>query len=246
MNRPPLEITSLSALDHILTHRPEKIRSLFIDGRNSSPRVQILREKARAAEIFVDSSFRERGNEPAKALLTPFEYSDLSTIIEAGKRQSTSIILALDHLQDPQNFGALCRTAEGLGVSGIILPKDRSVSVGAGVYHASVGAVETIPIALVGNLAESLRKLKEEEYWIVGTTIEEGATPPAAMPDFKRIVLLLGAELEGLSPSLAKICDWNIEIPLTGKIQSLNVSVAGGILMYELREKQVATSRTLQ
>jgi 23S rRNA (guanosine2251-2'-O)-methyltransferase len=94
--------------------------------------------------------------------------------------------LALDHLQDPQNFGALCRTAEGLGVDGILLPKDRSVTVTAGVYHASVGAVETIPIIQVVNLNEALRQLKEAEFWIVGTALSEQSHDLDDTPDFDK------------------------------------------------------------
>lgn len=232
-----LEVTSLSALEHILSHRPHKIRALFIDGTNQSPRVQTLRKKAQKAKVPFDSSPMDRSPEPARAILAPFEYSELADVITAAEQKPTSLILALDHIQDPQNFGALCRTAEAMGVSGILLPKDRSVSVGTGVYNASVGAVETIPVVLVGNIADSLRKLKDKDYWVVGTALEQGATPLTKMPDFKRIVLVLGAEFEGQSPSVTKLCDWQINIPITGKVQSLNVSVAGGILMYQLREK---------
>src|SRR5205823_2883466 len=134
----------------------------------------------------------------------------------------------------PQNFGAICRTAEGLGVSGIILPKDRSVAVTPGVYSASVGAVETVPIAQVANLGEALRKLKDRGFWIIGAAVGANAKAPWEMPPFEKAVLVLGAELEGLSPVLEKNCDWLARIPLAGRIESLNVSVAGALLMYEL------------
>lgn len=234
--RPELEITSLSAIEHVLTYRPEKVRRLFLSG--NSPRVKSLEEKARAAKVQIDfGGARPKGDrpfEPVRAWLAPFEYTELRDFLTAVEGQKRALVLALDHLQDPQNFGALVRTAEGLGAAGVLLPKDRSVTVSAGVYHASVGAVETIPIVLVTNVAEGLRKMKEAGFWIVGTMLGEGATPPWEIPDFEKVVLVLGAELEGLSAGVDKICDWKAEIPLAGKIQSLNVSAAGAILMYQL------------
>jgi 23S rRNA (guanosine2251-2'-O)-methyltransferase len=143
-------------------------------------------------------------------------------------------VLALDHLQDPQNFGALCRSAEAFGASAILLPKDRGVQVTPGVYHASVGAVETVPIVLVANLGEALRRLKETGYWVVGSAIGGGAKPPWETPDFAKTILVLGAELEGMSQLIEKTCDWKVEIPMAGDIQSLNVSAAGAVLLYEL------------
>ncbi len=143
----------------------------------------------------------------------------------------------LDHLQDPQNFGAICRSADALGVSAIVIPKDRSVIVSSGVYHASVGAVETIPIARVTNLAQSIRKLKDHSYWIIGSAAGKNFPPPWEGPDFKRVVLLVGGELEGIHPALEKLCDWRTEIPMMGRVQSLNVSVACALLIHEIRRR---------
>lgn len=235
-----MEVTSLSAIEHIITHRPERVRRLFISG-SQNPRVKAIEDKARKAKIQIDfgAGARPKGEaaEPVRAQLSPFEYTDLRDFLISVEPEKRAMVLALDHLQDPQNFGALCRTAEGLGVAGILLPKDRSVTVGPGVYSASVGAVETIPIVLVTNLADGLRKMKEAGFWIIGTTIGAGATPPWEIPDFEKAVLVLGAELEGLSHGVDKTCDWRTEIPLGGKIQSLNVSVAGAILMYQLQHR---------
>ena len=131
----------------------------------------------------------------------------------------------------------LASSAEGLGALGILIPKDRSTSVTPGTYHASVGAVETLAIVQVNNLNEALRKLKDAGFWIVGTKLGEGAKPLKELPDFEKVVLVLGSELQGLSPAIAKTCDWLVEITLRGKIQSLNVSNAGAILMYELTRR---------
>lgn len=234
-----LEITSLSAIEHLLSHKPERVRRIFLYG--GSPRVKELEALAREAGIPVDTGGgrgKEKNFEPVRAYVSSFEYTEISELLAALKEEKRSVVVALDHLQDPQNFGAICRTAEGLGVSAVILPKDRSVAVSPGVYHASVGAVETVPVVLVSNISDGLRKLKDEGFWIVGTTLTEGATSLEKMPDFDKVALVLGAELEGLSPAIEKMCDWRLYIPLAGKVQSLNVSAAGAILMHELMKSR--------
>jgi 23S rRNA (guanosine2251-2'-O)-methyltransferase len=105
--------------------------------------------------------------------------------------------------------------------------------VSAGVYHASVGAVETLPIVQVTNVGEGIRRLKDAGFWAVAASLGEGSTVPWEVPDFEKVVLVLGAELEGISPAVEKLCDWKVRIPILGKIESLNVSAAGAVLMYE-------------
>jgi 23S rRNA (guanosine2251-2'-O)-methyltransferase len=177
--------------------------------------------------------------------LHPFEYANLSDCIETSKTEKRTTFLALDHVQDPQNFGALCRSAEALGCSAIIVPKDRSALVTSAVYHASVGAVDTIPVVQVVNLSQALRELKEAEYWIIGSQLGNVAKPPWKMPDFEKNVLVLGAEGDGISALTQKNCDWLLEIPLTGKVQSMNVSAAGACLLYEFFRRRHLTDQTV-
>ena len=185
--------------------------------------------------LRVGSHSKKEGiSEPLIAEVKAYSFADGSLWRESLKNQTHAVVLALDHLQDPQNLGALCRTAEGLGVAGVLIPKDRSVGITAGAYHASVGAIETIPILQVTNLNEALRKLKENDFWVVGAALENSAKPLQDMPTFNKIVLVLGTELEGLKPSTVTTCDWLVHIPLKGKVDSLNVSAAGAILMHAL------------
>ena len=238
-NTPQLEITSLSAIAHILTHRPGRIQRIAFSGAHPAGRAGEIHALAKQNRIAVEMGGRpDRSGEVVKAYLEPFRYSDLRELTDKLTDTKSAVVLALDHLQDPQNFGALCRTAEGLGIAGILLPKDRSVAVGPGVYNASVGAVETLPIVLVSNLADGLRKLKDSGFWIVGAAIGPEAHPPWQMPSFEKVALVLGTEFEGLTSSIEKLCDWKVEIPLAGHVQSLNVSVAGGILMYHLQNRE--------
>ena len=234
-----LEIQSLSAIEHLLRHCPEKILSMSLQhSYKTPPRVEAILALAKDSGISIGThSKKDPSSEPLIAHIKPFQYGNWSDWIRTLKENDKALVLALDHLQDPQNLGALCRTAEALGVKGVLIPKDRSVSVTSGTYHASVGAVETIPVLQVTNLNEGLRKLKEEGFWIVGAALGETSKPLHETPDFNKIVLVLGPELEGLKPMTLTNCDWVTEIPLQGKVQSLNVSAAGAILMYELSRR---------
>lgn len=239
-NRTDIEVSSLSAIEHIIEHRPERVRTLRIPHKGDG-RVAELEARAKEAGIKLEYSLSKGKSDSAIAVLPPFEYVELPAFLEEVAEKRKAFVLALDHLQDPQNLGAICRSAEGLGLDGVLLPKDRSVGVSAGAYNASVGAVETLPIISVGNLGEALRKLKKAGFWIVGSTLSPESKEPETVPDFDKMVLVLGSELEGMAPTLEKVCDWQVKIPLTGQIQSLNVSAAGAILMYALLRRQRAT-----
>lgn len=250
MNRRPhksdrLEIASLSAVEHLLAHAPTRIQTLYVkvSERRSNPRLESILSQAEALNIPVDVSSRDQfSDEPVRALLHAFPYRELKEVIQATAELKHTFVLVLDHLQDPQNFGALARSAEGLGGAAVVIPKDRSVAVTSGVYHSSAGAIDTIPVVQVSNLSEACRKLKENGFWVVGTALSEQSKPLAEMPDFAKVALVLGTELEGLSRGLESNCDWLVTIPLSGKVQSLNVSAAGAILMHELTRRWESSS----
>jgi len=235
----PTEIHSLNAIEHLLTYCPERVLSLSCAvSAPGSKRIDALLELAKEHGISVSVHHKKNPfDEPIKAQIKPFQYADWTKWLETLNNQSKSLVLALDHIQDPQNLGALCRSAEAFGTSGVIIPRDRSAGVTMGAYHASVGAVETVPILQVTNLNESLRKLKKEGFWIVGAALGEQAKSIEETPDFEKCVLVLGTELEGLKHTTLSLCDWIAEIPLQGKVQSLNVSNAGAIFLYEFSRR---------
>lgn len=230
-----IEVSSQSAIDHVLRVNPKKIQSItfanFFD--RLSPRQRELAELAKQHRIQIAYGGRHDKNaEGMTAQLSPFEYTEIKPFLLAHQGKPRSIVLVLDHLQDINNFGALARSAEAFGIDGIFIPKDRSVSVNAGVYNASVGAVESVPIIQVANIAETLKRLKEKEYWIVGSALGENTKSLKDTPTFERVALVLGSELEGSSQHVMETCDWLVQIPMKGKIESLNVSAAGAVLMY--------------
>jgi len=233
-----IEISSVSAIEHILMHRSDRIREILIDRNADNLRIRNLIDRAKTLKIPIGTfTHHKESHEPLRAKLGPYPYKDLKHFVAELKRQEKALVIALDHVQDPQNFGAICRTAEGLGVSAIVIPKDRGCLVTSGVYHSSVGAVETIPIIAISNLQDTLRRFKDEEFWILTATLDPNAQPLEKLPQFKKIVLVLGAEGKGISALVEKLSDWKIKIPLSGKVQSLNVSASAAILVHTLMTK---------
>ena len=142
----------------------------------------------------------------------------------------------LDHLEDPHNFGAIIRTSEALGIDGIIIPNDRSVGITSTVVKTSVGAIEHIKIIRVPNLQVALKKLKENNFWIVGTDMQ--GEDYTNLDYDMNTCLIIGNEGKGMSKMLRNSCDFIVSIPMKGKINSLNASVSCGIILSEMvREK---------
>ncbi len=147
------------------------------------------------------------------------------------------LIVILDHLEDPHNFGAIIRTCEAAGVDGIIIPKDRSVSVNSTVVKTSVGAIENVKICMVTNLVNTIKTLKKEGFWFIGTDME-GTNYKKI--DYKgKIGIIVGSEGFGMSKLVKQECDFTATIPMIGKINSLNASVATGIIIYEAVTRRV-------
>jgi len=162
------------------------------------------------------------------AEVEPYPYADPGSLLEP----EDALVLALDRVQDPQNLGAICRSAECAGASGLVLPARGAVAVTAAVCRASAGAVEHLRIARVTNLANYLRDAKAVGAWVYGA--EVGAEQAYTDPDYRgRVVLVLGSEGRGLRPRVRANCDALVSLPIRGRIASLNVSAAGAALLYE-------------
>lgn len=166
--------------------------------------------------------------------VTPYKYSEVSDILNyANSKGEDPFIVVLDEIEDPHNLGSIVRTAELCGVHGIIIPKRRNVGVTSTVYKSSVGAIEHMRIAKVTNINKTLDELKKEGIWVYGADIE--GTEYSYEVDFSGpCALIIGSEGRGISKLTLKKCDKLIKIPMVGKINSLNASVAGGIMMYEV------------
>ena len=144
-------------------------------------------------------------------------------------KNKDSVVVMLDHLEDPHNFGAIIRTSEALGVDAIIIPNDRSVGVNSTVVKTSAGAIYNIPIIKVSNLNVAIKRLKENDYWIVGTDMDG---EDYNIVDYNmKVCLVIGNEGKGMSKVVSNECDYIVKIPMIGKINSLNASVSCGIVL---------------
>lgn len=173
------------------------------------------------------------------AQVTPYKYFEVEDILKyAEDKGENPFIVILDEIEDPHNFGSIIRTAETCGAHGIIIPKRRNVGVTPTVYKTSAGAIEYMKIAKVTNLNSTIDKLKEKGVWVYGADMagedfcfEANLSGPVA--------LIIGSEGKGILKLTKEKCDALIKIPMVGKISSLNASVAGGILMYEILKQKI-------
>ena len=172
------------------------------------------------------------------AELKPYQTVSLEEIIYKAKNKQKKIIVMLDGIEDPHNLGAILRSADVFEVSGIILPKHNSVSLNATVAKTSAGAINYVPVAVVNNLNLAIKTLKEEGYWVVSTDGSAEISYSSIKYDFP-VVVVIGSEGKGVSPLVLKNSDYIVKIPQFGHVNSLNASVAAGILFAEVHKSNI-------
>src|SRR6266853_1544109 len=166
------------------------------------------------------------------AVTSAKQYNDLDDVV-AAKRGQFSLVVVLDGVEDPHNLGAILRTADAAGADGVVIPERRAAGVTPTVTKASAGASEHLPIAKVTNIGRTLEELKSKNLWILG--LDERAPQNYDSLDYKMdCAIVLGAEGKGVHELVRKKCDFMISIPMLGKVSSLNVSVAAGVMLYEV------------
>ena len=185
----------------------------------------------------LDSIARGIRHQGVLAQVAPVQYAELEDILQVDKdRNEPPFIVLLDELEDPHNLGAILRTADAAGVHGVLIPKHRSCPLSATVAKTSAGAVEHVPVARVGNLVQTIKKLKQEGLWVAAADMDgkdyydTDLTGP--------LLLIIGSEGQGVGRLVKEQCDFVVRIPMVGKINSLNASVAGSILMYEAMKQR--------
>lgn len=225
---------------------------MLVYGRNSA--YEILKNNKKVKKVYLDRNFRDKniisllenlkiiphfyskyeldelanGNHQGIIVdVGEYEYCDLDDLIK-----DNGFVVILDHLEDTHNFGAIIRTCEAAGVDGIIIPKDRSVSVNSTVMKTSSGAAVNMKICMVTNLNQTINYLKSKGYWVVATDMNGDNYTSVDYQD--NICLIIGNEGNGVSNLVKKSSDFIVSIPMSGKINSLNASVAAGILIYEV------------
>ncbi len=173
------------------------------------------------------------------AQVPPVQYAELEDILQIARdRNEPPFIVLLDELEDPHNLGAILRTADAAGVHGVLIPKHRSCPLSATVAKTSAGAVEHVPVARIGNMVQTIKKLKKEGLWVAAADMD--GTDYYDTDLTGSLLLVIGSEGQGVGRLIKEQCDFVVRIPMVGKINSLNASVAGSILMYEAMKQRIS------
>jgi 23S rRNA (guanosine2251-2'-O)-methyltransferase len=234
----------------LLERHPERVVAVRLADRRDDPRVREIEELARkhgrqVQRIDAHALKQALGDVTHQGVvaeispLPPWSEDDLIDALQAAKNP---LLLALDGVQDPHNLGACLRTADACGALAVVVPRDRAAQLTATVRKVAAGAAETTPVVTVTNLVRTLKLLKEAGLWVVGADAE--GDKPAHEADLKGgTVLVLGAEGAGLRHLTKQTCDWMVRLPQLGTVESLNVSVAAGMLLYEAVRQRMVTAK---
>lgn len=224
-----------------LLKNKRKIKKVFLANNFKDDEILSLLNKNNINIVYEEKykiDRMEKGNHQGILLeIEDYKYIDEKNMLD--NLPDNPFIVILDHLEDPHNFGAIIRTCEASGVDYIIVPKDRSVQINSTVMKTSVGALDNVNIVQVTNLNNTINKLKDKGLWVVGTDMEDSVLYDEI--DYKiPTALVIGSEGFGMSALVKKNCDFIARIPMNGKINSLNASVAAGIMIYEVvRQRKI-------
>ncbi|MEP6547640.1 MAG: 23S rRNA (guanosine(2251)-2'-O)-methyltransferase RlmB [Gammaproteobacteria bacterium] len=240
-------VYGLHAINALLIRAPERVLELWLAQPRDDARARALREHAQTAGVRVQSVAGEVlsklvgdvAHQGAVAAVRALKVWDEHELLESlSQTVGDPFLLILDGVTDPHNLGACLRTAEAAGVHAVIVPKDRAATVDGVVRKVAAGAAEFVPVASVTNLARTIDLLKARGIWVVGA---DGEAPQGLYAaDLKRpLAMVLGAEGAGMRRLTRERCDFLVRIPMAGQVESLNVSVAAGVLLFEARRQRV-------
>lgn len=243
----PRILFGFHAVQSRMRQHATSIQEILIDEDRVDPRMKDLLKLAKSSNVRVMQVDRDRldgiagrnGRHQgviARVVDTEIPYKDIHDILESDLTEPP-FFLILDGVEDPHNLGACLRSADAMGVHAVIAPKDRAAGLNATVRKVASGAAETVPFLAVTNLARTIRELKDAGVFIIGTTMDSKGTLFNTKLD-GAIALVLGAEGDGIRRLTAENCDALITIPMFGSVESLNVSVASGMCLYEVRRQR--------
>ncbi|NBV42017.1 23S rRNA (guanosine(2251)-2'-O)-methyltransferase RlmB [bacterium] len=197
--------------------------------------LQLARENGVKVSVVTPSEMDRQSGEANTQGVIAYVHPRRQLSLDELIRLRHPILLIVDHLEDPFNFGAILRSAELFGAKGVIYPKDRNTTLTPGVIKAASGAIHYLDLVKVVNIGNTLDRLKAEGYWIYSTHVEHGVPLPEIEPNFP-MVLVVGNEGKGVSNRVQKMADVSLNIPTVGNLESLNVSVATGIALYHFSQ----------
>jgi 23S rRNA (guanosine2251-2'-O)-methyltransferase len=241
------QVHGLHAVRSVLQRAPQRLRRLMVDARRDDPRIRELLQLAKGAGIAVErldgrqlaGRVGDVAHQGVVAEIEPLLPWGEDELVDAVTARPDALLLVLDSVQDPHNLGACLRTADACGALAVVVPKDRAAGVNPTVRKVAAGAAETTPVATVTNLVRALKLMKEAGLWVVGADMAgEKLAWEADLTGGKALVL--GGEGDGLRELTRRTCDLLVRLPQVGAVESLNVSVASGMLLYEaLRQRTV-------
>lgn len=241
-----IKIFGIHAAQSALDNTANKIRYVWLDEKQNS-KLRLLAKQIQTLKISFENCSKKQlsamsQGQNCQGIVVEIElpniYSENALKQAIQKQTDTPFFLVLDQVQDPHNFGACLRTADATGVNGIIITKDNSSGITPAVCKVACGAAETIPVYQVTNLARILRWLKAQALWVIGTC--GNAEQSIFVTDLTiPLVLVMGAEGKGIRRLTRQQCDHVVKLPMTGLVESLNVSVAAGIIMYEVFKQRI-------
>ncbi|MEH7112754.1 23S rRNA (guanosine(2251)-2'-O)-methyltransferase RlmB [Neobacillus niacini] len=221
------------------------INKILIAESSQRGQMQPLIQLAKEANVIVQfvpkkkiDQLSDENHQGVLAYVAAYQYAEIDDLFAAAeKKNETPFFLLLDEIEDPHNLGSIMRTADAVGAHGIIIPKRRAVGLTATVAKASTGAIEHIPVVRVTNMARTIDELKERGIWIAGTDAS-GKQDYRQFDGTMPLGLVIGSEGKGMGRLVRDKCDFLINLPMAGKVTSLNASVAAAILMYEVYRRR--------
>lgn len=243
-------LTSINSILEALRGR-RRVQKIYIQEGKNNPKINELLQLAEKRGVFcqtverrrLDQLCRTTPHQGVMALVDDFSYSTLEEILQSAQLKGEEpIVLILDGIEDPQNLGAIIRSAECAGAHGIIVPRHGSADIGGAVSRASAGALEHMRIHQAVNLVHAIQELKKLNFWIIAADMD-GVNEYYQTVWPRPVALVVGGEGRGLRRLVKENCDLVVHIPMWGQLQSLNASAVAALLLYELKRQQATISR---
>ncbi len=248
MTKKPHElIYGIHAVEAAIRNQPENVLQVFVQQGRNDNRIKTIQDIAKNSGISIQAITNDRLKEKCPkarhqgvAAEIRFDKSRAISLEDILAKESV-LLLILDEVQDPHNIGACLRTADAVGVDAVIVSKNRSPALTPVIRNVSSGAAETVPYIMVSNLARALEKIRQHNVWLLGTSGDSEQTIYQTKVN-KRVALIMGSEGKGMRRLTREACDELVSIPMQGSVESLNISVASAVCLYEIRRQQQAAS----
>lgn len=236
-------IYGIHAVEAVLRNHPENVLQVFVQQGRNDNRIKTILSIAKNSGVSVQDITNEKLKEKCpksrhQGVVVEVRANSSDTIsLDALLEKEQLLLLVLDEVQDPHNIGACLRTADAAGVDAVIVSKNRSPALTPVMRNVASGAAETVPYIMVSNLAQALEKIKQHNVWIIGTSGDSEQTIYSAQAS-QRMALVMGSEGKGMRRLTREACDALVSIPMQGTVESLNISVATAVCLYEIRRQQ--------